>query len=815
MRTLCKVLVLCAIFGMFLPAARGQAISNSNFHILNPSSPLNVCNSVTDVSPASSFLRIEDMCDSWFTPTKGTPDFYYGCDTWPNGAIDRGVPRNTHYPLTDCNDASDPTGTTTNPMRAYAGIRVIDNPSTALCRRDYISQNLAIALSPGRSYTVSFMMRSSSLASQSRMQRIGCLLTTNSPTFLDTYNGSGNGDGAIDTAIGSYGEVYDASGWDASDWHYVSVNVFVTSATINYLTIGNFQEDIPDAEWISQGSPAAVGSEEGYYMIDNVYICEVCPPGIKVEKKVSSDPTKCCYDITLLDGNVGYCNLATSIKVTTPAGVQTISGPFDPGVPFEFCTDRFTSGLVLFQLYDGNGALICHSAQRLQCDCECDFATPSNFKISLDPAAAGPGSCCWDIVVHNDDGPYPNDYSCDVRARGIKIQLPPMPPGSSFTPAAGYSTRTVGSLTYITKGDTNGGDVYETGTTTSIGTICLPQGTVDFTVSFQVIGSINGTEVTACGANMTSVVSCADECCDQVLNAVLSQISAPNSIPMQCCFRINVMLAMPHPCITSVELQSLGSGWTTAGVFAVGAGSGLIIQSPALCTTPNTSKKVRLLFKNGSKVVCIKEFTLKCEEDCCSKVKSLHAYKELTGTCCYRILGTIDGSNSGCPGIDNFTVDEYNPYLGGWVSLTPSIAPNPDGTFNVLVCLTTGSTTLRITFRNGSTVVCTRWVNVECGITGGKMGANRPFESIDSKAYVVPNPAIDETTIHYTLRQDADVRILVFNNLGDIVANIQAPQLSIGAQSTTISTTELPSGMYFVQISAGGDIITVPLTVVK
>ncbi len=806
MRTLCKLLVLCAVFGLFLSSARGQTISNPYFHILNPMSPLNTCNSSTDVNAATAINTLQSMCAAWFTPTNGTPDFFFGCDAVPS-IPDYGVPQNQYFSA-GCNDANDPSGSASPNQRAYAGIEIIDKPTASLCYREYITQQLSTPLQPSRSYTVSFMMRSSTNTDRNQIMRIGCLATTGSPSSGITV--------AINPATGDYAEDYNSMGWPSDDWYYVSMQVYITGSAKNYLTIGNFQADIPDAEWT--GGVILPNEGHAYYVIDNVMICETCPLGINVVKKISSDPEKCCYDITLLGSEslTNYCGIVASIAAVTPGGTQIINGPFYLDQPFEFCTDRFTSGTVIFKLLDDEGKILCQYAKDLKCDCECTFEGQPGFSITLEPAGSSSSQCCWNVVVNNNDVKYPNENGCDVHARGIVFTPQP---GGIFTPAGGYSLQTLidypGStpdVKYLTKNNTNGGDLYQTGTSTVIGTLCLPQGTVDYTTSFSVMTSLTPPDTTFCGKTMTSVVSCADRCC-YAINAALISVTSANL--ENCCFAIDITVNKAKCPIEIMEVQRrYGSTWISESMMPVPNTPFSILQ----CIPVGTSKEIRLLFRANGLVVCIREFSLKCEEDCCSRVQDLQAYRTSVDPCCYLVHGNINGPGPGCEQIDHFTADQFvagSP--GSWVSIpTATGIPTPGGNFNIPVCITLPASGLvRIQFWYGGTVVCTRWLHLDCpGITH-KLGANTATGMLAPKVSAVPNPAVGETSIRYTLLADSDVRVTLFNSIGDMVVEVQAVPKAVGEQTTTISTAELPSGVYFVQVSAGGDIITVPLTVVK
>ncbi len=78
---------------------------------------------------------------------------------------------------------------------------------------------------------------------------------------------------------------------------------------------------------------------------------------------------------------------------------------------------------------------------------------------------------------------------------------------------------------------------------------------------------------------------------------------------------------------------------------------------------------------------------------------------------------------------------------------------------------------------------------------------NKPIEYSLEQNY--PNPFNPSTSIKFTLPQNEFVKIKVFNQMGEEVALLVNGQMSSGTHSIDFDGSELASGIYFYQISAG------------
>ncbi len=84
---------------------------------------------------------------------------------------------------------------------------------------------------------------------------------------------------------------------------------------------------------------------------------------------------------------------------------------------------------------------------------------------------------------------------------------------------------------------------------------------------------------------------------------------------------------------------------------------------------------------------------------------------------------------------------------------------------------------------------------------------------LDASAY--PNPFNPTTTLRFSLPEAADVRLEVFNLLGQRVATLVDERLAAGDHTAPFDASHLPSGTYLYRLQAGQHVVTRPLSLVK
>jgi hypothetical protein len=78
-----------------------------------------------------------------------------------------------------------------------------------------------------------------------------------------------------------------------------------------------------------------------------------------------------------------------------------------------------------------------------------------------------------------------------------------------------------------------------------------------------------------------------------------------------------------------------------------------------------------------------------------------------------------------------------------------------------------------------------------------------------------PNPVQRQATIEYTLPEQTDVRVSLYDVLGRRVATLEEGSRQAGRHQIQLERTGLSSGVYFGQLEAGGQTLTQKITVVR
>jgi len=80
---------------------------------------------------------------------------------------------------------------------------------------------------------------------------------------------------------------------------------------------------------------------------------------------------------------------------------------------------------------------------------------------------------------------------------------------------------------------------------------------------------------------------------------------------------------------------------------------------------------------------------------------------------------------------------------------------------------------------------------------------------------ITPNPSNSATLIRYNVPVEALVKLELFNSLGQKARTIVDRHVAAGNYSVAVDTADMPSGMYFVRFSVGGNSVTSKLTILK
>lgn len=96
---------------------------------------------------------------------------------------------------------------------------------------------------------------------------------------------------------------------------------------------------------------------------------------------------------------------------------------------------------------------------------------------------------------------------------------------------------------------------------------------------------------------------------------------------------------------------------------------------------------------------------------------------------------------------------------------------------------------------------------------GTEQSAGQPQQFALEQNY--PNPFNVSTTIRYALTAEADVRLELFNVLGQRLRVLAAERQKAGSYEVILSTGDLPSGMYLYRLQAGENTATRTMTLMK
>ncbi|HXB12273.1 MAG TPA: T9SS type A sorting domain-containing protein [Bacteroidia bacterium] len=80
---------------------------------------------------------------------------------------------------------------------------------------------------------------------------------------------------------------------------------------------------------------------------------------------------------------------------------------------------------------------------------------------------------------------------------------------------------------------------------------------------------------------------------------------------------------------------------------------------------------------------------------------------------------------------------------------------------------------------------------------------------------VYPNPNNGDATISFELKQDANVKLDIFNSMGQLIRSTNKGNQSSGTHLMNLDGQDLPSGMYFINLTAGGHTVSKKVSIIR
>ena len=124
-----------------------------------------------------------------------------------------------------------------------------------------------------------------------------------------------------------------------------------------------------------------------------------------------------------------------------------------------------------------------------------------------------------------------------------------------------------------------------------------------------------------------------------------------------------------------------------------------------------------------------------------------------------------------------------------------------------------GGTTHSVFFN--STVTAFNSTNLQSAINNA-LASTSGFENLNSSQFNIslfPIPSSNKTTLSIELKSLSNVKVELFNLVGNKVSELIKGQLNSGNNEIPINTSELANGIYFIKISVAGIDKTIKLVV--
>ena len=216
---------------------------------------------------------------------------------------------------------------------------------------------------------------------------------------------------------------------------------------------------------------------------------------------------------------------------------------------------------------------------------------------------------------------------------------------------------------------------------------------------------------------------------------------------------------------------------------------------------------------------------------CCPKMAyELIPFETNDPNCCgYNLKITPSNPFSLCLPVDilHFTEAQVENFF-------PSVAPGsppPSILYPVVIC--DGEKTIEYEllsispFTSERIVLCKRKVRITCeGVVEEVYGdgeeeggiiqkASTSIPSLAGSLSIAPNPVVDIANINYTLLAETPVHLELYNAQGQRIQILSEGVRGKGEHTLQYDTKHLASGMYFVHLKLGDQVVTVPLTIVR
>jgi hypothetical protein len=99
-------------------------------------------------------------------------------------------------------------------------------------------------------------------------------------------------------------------------------------------------------------------------------------------------------------------------------------------------------------------------------------------------------------------------------------------------------------------------------------------------------------------------------------------------------------------------------------------------------------------------------------------------------------------------------------------------------------------------------------------VTSGNVGIAEAPENGITLGQNQPNPANGNTVISYSINEQSNVELKVYDMTGKLVMNVNEGKKSAGKHAVTINTNTLPNGIYYYSITVGGKTLTRKMVVI-